>query len=60
MGKRVLITSGVLHPCPLISNWYFSYMRFSINFLGNKSPLMTILDLFRGGPACYPGQQLVW
>ena len=54
-------TSGVLHPCPLLSSsWYFAYMCFSINFLGNKSPLMTILDLFRGVPACYPEQQLVW
>ena len=61
IGKQVLITSGVLHPCPLhSSNWYFSYMRFTINFQGNKLPLMTILDLFRGGPACYPKQQLVW
>ena len=60
MGKQVLITSEVLHPCPLLSSWYSSYMHFSINFLGNKSSLMTILDLFKGGPACYPGQQLVW
>ena len=60
MGKRVLITSGVLHPCLLLSSLYVSYVRFSINFLGNKPPLMTILDLFRSGPAYYPGQQLVW
>ena len=60
MGKQVLITSGVLHPCHLHSSWYFSYMRFSMNFQVDKSPLMTILDVFRGGPACYPGQQLVW
>ena len=52
MGKQVLVTSGVLHPCPFLSSWYFSYMHFSINFLGNKSPLMTILDFFRGGCAC--------
>ena len=58
MGKRVLITSGVLHPCPLHISWYFSYMHFSMNFQGNKSPLMTIFDLFGGDPACYPGQQL--
>ena len=56
IGKQVLITSGVLHPYPLHnSNWYFSYMRFTINFQGNRLPLMTIL-----GPACYPKQQLVW
>ena len=60
MCKGVLITSGALHPCPLLSSWYFSYMRFSITFQGNKPPLMTILDLFRGSPACFPGQQLVW
>ena len=23
MGKRVLITSGVLHPCPMLRSWYF-------------------------------------
>ena len=43
-GKQVLITSGVLHPCPLLSSWYFSYMPFSINFLGNKLPLLNIFN----------------
>ena len=33
-------------------------MHFSINFQGNKSPLITILDIFSGDPACYPGQML--
>ena len=51
MGKRALITSGFLHPYRLHSSWYLSCMRFSIDFQGNKSSLMTILDLFRGGPA---------
>ena len=45
MGKRVLITLGVQHPCPLLSSWYFYYMRLRIPFQGNKSPLMTILNL---------------
>ena len=30
MGKWVLITSGVLLSCPLLSSWYFCYMNFSI------------------------------
>ena len=55
MCKQVLTTSGVLHTCPLLSSWYFSYMSFNINFWGNKSPLMTILHLFRASLACYPG-----
>ena len=60
MGKRVLMPLGVLHPCPLLSSWYCYYMHFSITFQGSKSPLMTILDVFTGGLACFPGQQLVW
>ena len=56
----VLIISGVLNPCSLHDSWYFSYMHCSINFEGNKSPLMTNLELCRNGPTCYPGGHLVW
>ena len=38
----------------------FIFMRFSISFSVHKSSLITILDIFSGGHACYPGQQLVW
>ena len=33
-------------------------MSFSINFQGNKSPLIAILDIFSGDPAFYPGHKL--
>ena len=58
MFKQVLITSIVLHPRPLLSGRDFYYLCFSISFQWNNLSLMTILDLFRGGLACYPRQQL--
>ena len=39
---------------PFAQQLVFSYIRFSMDFQVNKSPLITILDVFRGGPACYP------
>ena len=50
LGKLVLITTGILRPCPLLSRWFT--VCFS-TFNGNMLPLMTLEDLYRGGPAYF-------
>ena len=50
LGKLVFITSEIVHPSPLVRS------RFTVcfsTFNGNKLPLMTLVDLYRGGPVCF-------
>ena len=50
LGKLVLITPGIVCPCPLVSSRFTVW--FSV-FNGNKLPLMTLVDFCGGGLAYF-------